>query len=88
MTEGDLIYIFTEWVPGGSLAAVLKKFGRLDATLVANYAEQMLQGLNHLHSHNVIHRDVKVRERGCTHHLRSRHHYLLLLPLTPRLRDL
>jgi len=53
------LFIFTEWVPGGSLSDILKKFGKLDVYLTARYTKQMLVGLNYLHTHDVIHLDIK-----------------------------
>lgn len=43
MGEG-VFYIFTEWVPGGSLEGVVNKFTRLPVVLIKNYTYQILQG--------------------------------------------
>ena len=43
----------------GSLASIVKKFGRFPEPLVATYARQVLEGLEHLHAHGVCHRDIK-----------------------------
>lgn len=59
MTQDSKVYIFTEWVPGGSLGDVLKRFGKLSVDVVRKYTRQMLLGLQHLHRKNVIHRDIK-----------------------------
>jgi hypothetical protein len=53
------LFIFTEWVPGGSLSDILKKFGKLNVHLTARYTKQMLVGLDYLHRHDVIHLDIK-----------------------------
>ncbi len=53
------LFIFTEWVPGGSLSDILKKFGKLTEGIVARYTRQCLLGLVYLHSHDVIHLDIK-----------------------------
>lgn len=58
--ENHSLYIFTEWVSGGSLLSVLKKFrGRLHENVVRMYSKQILTGLVYLHKHGVLHRDIK-----------------------------
>jgi len=52
-------YIFMEYIPGGSLSTLLKKFGRFNEGLVRIYTTQILRGLEYLHSHRIVHRDVK-----------------------------
>jgi serine/threonine protein kinase len=51
--------IFLEFVSGGSLASVLKSFGRFSEKLVKLYCRQILAGLEYLHRNNIIHRDIK-----------------------------
>lgn len=53
------LFIFTEWVPGGSLSDILKKFGKLTEGIVSRYTKQVLMGLEHLHTNGVIHLDIK-----------------------------
>ena len=54
------LFIFLEWVPGGSLKSLLVKFGgKFDDSVTRNYTFQILQGLDFLHSNNVVHRDIK-----------------------------
>ena len=57
--EGDSLEIFLEYVPGGSLHGVLKRFGALGQVLVANYTSQILSGLAYLHAKQIAHRDLK-----------------------------
>ena len=55
----DKVYIFMEFCSGGSLATLLEH-GRIeDETVTQVYALQMLEGLAHLHSRNIVHRDIK-----------------------------
>ena len=61
-TEVDerTLYIFTEWVSGGSLLSILKTFkGRLHENVVRMYTKQILTGLSYLHENRVMHRDIK-----------------------------
>ena len=59
MKGDNTLYIFTEWVPGGSLQSLLKKFGRFSESVILNYTTQILNGCAYLHSNNVVHRDIK-----------------------------
>jgi hypothetical protein len=49
-----------EYVPGGSLAAALARFGPFPEPLVALFARQLLLGLAYLHASRTVHRDIKV----------------------------
>jgi mitogen-activated protein kinase kinase kinase len=51
--------IFLEYVPGGSITALLHNYGAFEEALVSNWVKQILQGLNYLHERNIIHRDIK-----------------------------
>jgi len=68
-SNGLTLHIFTEYMPGGSILSLIKKFGALSENVVRNYTRQMLNGLIYLHSKGIIHRDIKpanvlVDERG------------------------
>jgi serine/threonine protein kinase len=56
---GEALNIFLEYVPGGSIASLLKKFGRFNENLVRRYTKHILMGLEHLHRNKVVHRDIK-----------------------------
>jgi len=58
-SESNMFYIFTEWVPGGSITSILNKFGRLTESVVKKYTRQILIGLDFLHRKGVVHRDIK-----------------------------
>eukprot|EP00439_Symbiodinium_sp_Y106_P032046 s1958_g3.t2 len=55
------LYIYLEYVPGGSMAKVLHEFGALNNNLLTNSTAGVLQGLNYLHTRDppVVHRDIK-----------------------------
>jgi len=57
--DSQRLFIFLEYVSGGSLSDMLQKFGALDESIVSIYTHQVLMGLTFLHSHNVVHCDVK-----------------------------
>ena len=53
------LYIFQEWVSGGSLAHLLQRFGPFQEGVVQNYTRQILYGLIYLHENHIVHRDIK-----------------------------
>lgn len=56
----NILNIFQEWVPGGCISTLLKKFGPFSINVVKSYLAQILEGLDYLHCHGIIHRDIKV----------------------------
>ena len=58
-SDENHLNIFLEYVAGGSVATMLVNYGSLGETLIANFVRQILQGLNYLHSKDIIHRDIK-----------------------------
>lgn len=57
--ENDYLNIFFEYIPSGSLDSLLKKFGSFNEGVIKCYTRQVLLGLQYLHDHLIVHRDVK-----------------------------
>ncbi|MBN3306550.1 M3K19 kinase, partial [Amia calva] len=55
----NIVSIFMEYVPGGSIASIINRFGPLPEKVFAIYTKQILEGVAYLHSNRVIHRDLK-----------------------------
>ncbi|KAG8339882.1 Protein kinase domain [Trypanosoma vivax] len=51
--------IIMEYVPGGSLHSVVKKFGKVSALVARRFTIDILNGLNYLHGIGIVHCDVK-----------------------------
>ena len=58
--KGKQMYIFLEYMPGGSVRLLLDRFGAFEEKITLLYAKQMLRGLSFLHANGVAHRDIKV----------------------------
>eukprot|EP00397_Hematodinium_sp_SG-2012_P012515 GEMP01012687.1.p1 GENE.GEMP01012687.1~~GEMP01012687.1.p1 ORF type:complete len:763 (+),score=151.37 GEMP01012687.1:51-2339(+) len=58
--EGKL-FVYLEFMVGGSIAHVVSNFGALDEVTMATYTKHVLLGLEFLHSQNppFLHRDIK-----------------------------
>ena len=56
----DSMYIFLEYVHGGSIASLLAKFGAFQEAVIRVYTRQILRGLEYLHERGIMHRDIKV----------------------------
>lgn len=58
--HGDIssLNIFLEYVPGGSIASLLAKFGRFTENVLRVYTKQILLGLEFLHTHQIMHRQA------------------------------
>jgi hypothetical protein len=53
------IYIFLEYVPGGSISSLLSRCKFFDEDLTKFFTRQILQGLHYLHERHILHRDIK-----------------------------
>ena len=58
-SDEEHLNIFLEYVPGGSIAGMLKQYNTFQEALVRNFTRQILEGLSYLHARNIIHRDIK-----------------------------
>jgi len=58
--QNSYMYIYQEWVPGGSVASIIRAFGgALSPNVAAAYARHVATGLEYLHTNGIIHRDLK-----------------------------
>eukprot|EP01137_Pigoraptor_chileana_P036032 Opistho-2@30952 len=57
--DGNSLYIFMEFVSGGSIASMLSQFGAFEEEVIRHYLKQILDGVAYLHDNEVIHRDIK-----------------------------
>ncbi|KAL3497880.1 hypothetical protein ACH5RR_040612 [Cinchona calisaya] len=55
---GEVCY-FMEYMEGGSLHNLLQKHHRLSEDAISSIARSVLQGLNYLHTMQIVHRDIK-----------------------------
>lgn len=55
----QVLHIFQEWVPGGSVTALLKRFRPFPLAIVRSYLHRALMGLEYLRSNHILHRDIK-----------------------------
>ncbi|KAJ8099772.1 kinase-like domain-containing protein [Lipomyces tetrasporus] len=58
-SDGQYLNIFLEYVPGGSVAALLTNYGQFEEPLIRTFVRQILCGLCYLHDKDIIHRDIK-----------------------------
>ncbi|KAJ1411802.1 Protein kinase domain [Sesbania bispinosa] len=55
----DKLYIYLEYVSGGSIYKLVQEYGQLGEIAIRNYTRQILSGLAYLHAKNTVHRDIK-----------------------------
>ena len=52
-------YMCIELLPGGSLTDRIRKSKRLTTLMIKHIMKSILEGLEHMHSQNTMHRDLK-----------------------------
>ncbi|CCI46775.1 unnamed protein product [Albugo candida] len=65
----NIFYIFMEYVPGGTIASMLKQFDAFSEPLIRIFVRQIVAGVAYLHRMGIVHRDIKganvlVNEQG------------------------
>lgn len=58
-TVDDKLYIYLEYVSGGSIHKLLQEYGQLGEIAIRSYTHQILSGLAYLHAKKTVHRDIK-----------------------------
>lgn len=58
-TDGEVIFLVMEYVPGITLRDAMNDFGGLDATKTLDIIEPLTMGLAALHAAGILHRDLK-----------------------------
>ncbi len=54
-----MFQLVSDFCSGGSIESILKKFNFFDEKLIRKYIRQILEGLVHLHSLNMVHMNLK-----------------------------
>lgn len=59
--EDDVLHVYLEYVPGGSLRGMLVEFGALEEEVILVGMKGLLEGLEYLHTRSpmIVHRDIK-----------------------------
>lgn len=52
----DKLYIYLEYVSGGSIHKLLQEYGQFGELAIRSYTQQILSGLAYLHAKNTLHR--------------------------------
>ena len=65
----DLVYITMEYVSGGLLFDMCQVMGAMGEDVGRFFAHQMLDSIEYMHSHRVVHRDLKLENILVDEHL-------------------
>eukprot|EP01065_Artemidia_motanka_P036148 TRINITY_DN44052_c0_g1_i1.p1 TRINITY_DN44052_c0_g1~~TRINITY_DN44052_c0_g1_i1.p1 ORF type:complete len:523 (+),score=185.78 TRINITY_DN44052_c0_g1_i1:50-1618(+) len=57
--ESSTLWIYMEYVSGGTLTSLIRRFGGLPSALTHKFLRHILEGLRYLHSLHLCHRDIK-----------------------------
>ena len=60
MCRGSLCTIFLEWATNGDMMDLLHRTGALSERETSRYMAQVMSGLLFLHTHRIVHRDIKL----------------------------
>jgi calcium/calmodulin-dependent protein kinase I len=60
------LYIVQEYMAGGSLNCVIKRFGMISETNTRIIMQHLFRGLQYIHGIGVVHRDIKPENLMCT----------------------
>lgn len=74
----DKLYIYLEYVSGGSIYKILQDYGRLGENAIRSYTQQILSGLEYLHAKNTVHRLVYLLIILCFGYTRSSSYLILI----------
>lgn len=56
----DKLYIYLEYVSGGSIHKLLQEYGEFSEPVIRSYTQQILSGLAYLHGKATVHRFILV----------------------------
>jgi serine/threonine protein kinase len=52
----ESLYVYLEFVSGGSIHKLLQEYGPFKEPVIQNYTRQIVSGLAYLHARNTVHR--------------------------------
>lgn len=59
ISDNNVFCIYLEYLSGGSIADLCKRYGRLGESICKQYTIQVVNALTYLHSKDVVHGDLK-----------------------------